>query len=110
MVKIDSLSNVGVFVRDYRKAKEFYTKKLGLKVRSATPKWEYLALGATKTGADASLNVWRPTREMWGEDYVDAEKSIGIVTGIGFLTTKLDATILALRRRKVKVEGPNPAG
>lgn len=110
MVKIDSLSHVGVFVRDYRKAKEFYTKKLGLKVRSSMPKREYLALGATKTGADASLNVWRPTREMWGEDYVDAEKSIGVVTGIGFLTTNLDATLATLRRKKVKVEAPSSAG
>lgn len=110
MLKIDSLSNVGVFVRDHKKAKEFYTKKLGLKVRSSIPKWQYLEVGATKGGADASLNLWRPTREMWGDDYDEAEKSIGTVTGIGFLTTNLGATVEAFRRKKIKVEGPGPAG
>jgi len=110
MVKIDSLSNVGVFVRDQKKAKEFYTKKLGLKVRSTIPKWQYLEVGATKGGADASLNLWRPTREMWGDAYDEAEKSIGIVTGIGFLTTNLESTLEGFRRKKVKVEGPGPAG
>jgi len=110
MLKIDSLSNVGVFVRDHKKAKEFYTTKLGLRVRSSIPKWKYLEVGATKGGADASLNIWKPTREMWGDAYDEAEKSIGIVTGIGFLTTNLDATIEAFRRKKVKVEGPGPAG
>ena len=110
MVKIESLSNVGVFVRDQKKAKEFYTRKLGLKVRASIPRWQYLELGATKGGADAGLNVWRPTREMWGEDYDEAVGSIGTVTGIGFLTTNLTATIESLRRKRVKVEGPGPAG
>ena len=109
-MKIESLSNVGVFVRDHKKAKDFYTKKLGLKIRSSIPKWEYLELGATKGGEDASLNLWRPTREMWGEDYGEAEKSIGSVTGIGFLTTNLTATLESFRRKKVKIEGPAPAG
>lgn len=109
MVKIESLSGVGVFVRDPKKAKAFYTKQLGLKVRSSIPRWEYLELGATKTGEDAGLNVWHPTRKMWGDDYGDAEKSIGTVTGIGFLTTNLQATVDSLRKKKVKVEGPTSA-
>ena len=110
MAKIDSLSHVGVFVRDQRKAKEFYTKKLGLKVRSLIPKMGYLALGATKGGEDASLNLWQPTREMWGPEYDDAVKQIGVVTGIGFRTTNLEKTIADLKRRQVKVEGPGQEG
>ncbi|MEK6986652.1 MAG: VOC family protein, partial [Candidatus Thermoplasmatota archaeon] len=110
MAKIDSLSHVGVFVRDQKKAKEFYTKKLGLKVRSLIPKMGYLALGATKGGEDASLNLWQPTREMWGPEYDDAVKQIGVVTGIGFRTTNLEKTIADLKRRQVKVEGPGQEG
>jgi len=106
MAKIDSLSEVGVFVRDQKKAKEFYTKKLGLAVRSSMPKIGYLALGTTKGGEDASLNLWQPTPEAWGDRYEKAMKQIGVVTGIGFRTTNLEKTVADLRRRKVKVEGP----
>ncbi len=99
-----------MFVRDQKKARQFYTKKLGLKVRSEIRDMGYLALGTTKGGGDASLNLWAPTREMWGPDYDDAVKQIGVVTGIGFLTTNLEKTIADLRRHKVKVEGPGGEG
>ena len=110
MAKIDSLCEVGVFVRDRKKAKEFYTKKLGLKVRTWTPKIGYLALGATKGGSDASLNLWQPDPEMWGDRYEKAMKQIGVVTGIGFRTTNLEKTVADLKRRGVKVEGPGEEG
>ncbi len=110
MAKIDSLSEVGVFVRDQKKAKEFYTKKLGLAVRSSIPKMGYLALGATKSGEDASINLWQPTPQAWGDRYEKAMRQVGVVTGIGFRTTNLDKTLADLRRRKVKVEGPGEEG
>lgn len=110
MANLEALTDVGVFVRDQKKAKEFYTKKLGLQVRSSMPEMGYLALGATKGGEDASLNLWVPTRETWGPDYDATVKQIGVVTGIGFLTTNLEKTIADLKRRKVKVEGPGQEG
>lgn len=110
MVKIESLGGVGVFVRDQKKAKEFYTKKLGLKVRSAYPRWKYVEVGATKGGDDAGLILWQPTRAVWKEDFEEAHGSIGSVTGIGFLTTNLAATLESLKRKNVKVVGPGPAG
>ncbi len=110
MAKIESLSHVGVFVRDQKKAKDFYTKKLGLAVRSAIPKMGYLALGATKGGEDASLNLWQPTPEMWGEEYESAVKQIGGITGIGFMTANLEKTIENLKSKGVRVEGPGEEG
>lgn len=110
MAKIESLSHVGVFVRDQKKAKDFYTKKLGLAVRASIPKMGYLALGATKGGKDASLNLWQPTPEMWGEDYENVVKQIGGVTGIGFMTTNLEKTIETLKTKGVRVEGPAEEG
>ncbi len=74
------------------------------------PKLGYLELGATKGGEDASLLLWQPTQEMWGERYDSAMKSIGQVTGVGFRTTNLDKTLESLKRRGVKVEGPGPEG
>lgn len=110
MAKIDALSHVGVYVRDQKKAKEFYTKKLGLAVRSSIPKLGYLALGATKGGVDASLNLWQPTPEMFGSEYENAVKQIGGITGIGFLTTNLEKTLETLRAKGVRVEGPGEEG
>ncbi len=106
MAKIESLSHVGVFVRDRKKAKDFYTKKLGLAVRSSMPKMGYLALGATKGGADASLNLWQPTPEAWGEDYENVSKQIGGITGIGFMTSNLEKTVDTLRSKGVRVDSP----
>src|SRR3972149_365733 len=104
MPKLDSLGDVGVFTRDYAKAKRFYTRTIGLKVRSEDRKNGYIALGATKGGKDAALNLWQPV-ESWGpEMYETGLKQIGGVTGIGFSTTDLKRTTEQLRRRGVKVE------
>lgn len=103
MAKLDSLDSVGIFVRDLRKARDFYTKKLGLKVREWTPKWRYLTLGATKTGLDASLGLWQPEPSWGAEMYEDGMKAIGEVTGISFATGNLDATVSLLAQRGVKV-------
>lgn len=107
---LDSLSDVGVFVKDMRKARSFYTRTMGLKVRSSMPKMGYLALGATKGGEDASLNLWQPTPDWGSPDYEDGLKQIGGVTGIGFLTTDYERTMEALKRRGAKVGEPFPEG
>ena len=65
MARLESIENVGVFVKDLKKAKQFYTRKVGLVVRDEMPKFGYVALGATKGGADADLNVWQPVPS-WG--------------------------------------------
>ena len=97
------MSSVGIFTKDQRKSREFYVRKLGLKVRDAKPKLGYLALGATKGGEDASLDVWQPD-PAWGPAYDSSLKSVGEVTGIGFLTANLAKTVDGLRRRKVDLE------
>ncbi len=109
MPKLGPLSDVGIYTRDWNRAKAFYTKTVGLKVRSEDRKNGYIALGATKGGEDASLNLWEPT-EAWGaEMYKAGLESIGTVTGIGFSTTDLKRTAEQLRRRGVKVEYENEA-
>lgn len=97
-------SNVGIFTRNQKKAKGFYVRKVGLKVRQHIPKMGYLELGASVGGGDASLNIWQPTRETWGEDYRAALKQVGQATGIGFRTADLDKTLAMMKRRGVKVD------
>jgi len=57
MAKLE-LTDVEIYVKDLKAARAFYTRKIGLKVRSSMPKWGYLALGATKGGDDAALTPW----------------------------------------------------
>ena len=104
MANIGSLAYVGIFTRDRKRAREFYTRKIGLAVREAIPGMGFLALGATKGGKDASVNLWQPDPATWGEDYEPSAKQIGTVTGVGFVTSSVDKTVDMLRRRKVKVE------
>ena len=103
MAKLDSVDGVGVFVRDQKRARDFYVKKLGLKVRDWEPKWKYLELGTTKTGRDASISLWQPSKEWGSESYEAGTKAIGEVTGISFATGNLDATISNLAKKGIKV-------
>src|SRR5205809_354606 len=71
------LTDVEIFVKDLKATRAFYTRKFGLKVRSAMPKWGYLALGATKGGEDAALTPWQPVPE-WGQEMYESRlKMIG---------------------------------
>ena len=101
MAKLESIENVGVFVRDLKQAKQFYTRKLGLVVREEDRKFGYLALGATKGGVDADLNVWQPVPSWGTEWYESGLKQIGGVTGIGYRTSSLAKTVEALSKRGV---------
>src|SRR5438034_116399 len=88
------LTDVEIFVKDLKATRAFYTRKIGLKVRSAMPKWGYLALGATKGGEDAALTPWQPVPE-WGQEMYESRlKMIGGVTGIGFITNDPKATAI----------------
>ena len=107
MMKPKVLSGVSVYTRSQKAAKEFYVRKIGLKVRAWDPKWGYLELGANKAREDASLNIWQPTREMWGDVYDDVKNQVGVVTGIGFSTGDIEATVKALTRKRVGVEWPS---
>jgi len=101
------LAEIGIYVKDLKAARAFYTRKIGLKVRSSMPKWGYLALGATKGGEDAALDLWAPSPE-WGQaDYERRLKLIGGVTGIGLLTNDLKRTTEALKKKGVKAELDN---
>ncbi len=96
------LTDVEIYVKDLKAARAFYTRKIGLKVRSSMPKWGYLALGATKGGEDAALTPWQPVPE-WGQEmYQSRLKMIGGVTGIGFLTSDLKRTVADLKKKGVK--------
>jgi len=98
------LTDLEIYVKDLKTARAFYTKKIGLKVRSSMPKWGYLALGATKGGQDASLTPWQPTPD-WGQDVYESRlKMIGGITGIGFLTNDLKGTVADLKKKGVKAE------
>lgn len=104
MAKLVRVGDVSVFTRDGKRARKFYTEKVGLKVRSSDPKLGYFTLGATKGGGDAGLSVWQPGPEWGTEMYEDGMKSVGTVTGIGFRTSDLEKTVRLLRKRRVKVE------
>src|SRR5207245_424584 len=67
------LTDVEIYVKDLKAARAFYTKKIGLKVRSSMPKWGYLALGATKGGEDAALTPWQPVPE-WGTEMYESRQ------------------------------------
>lgn len=103
MAKSLRLTNVGIFTRNHKRAREFYVRKIGLKVRWSIPDMGYLELGTTKKGEDASLNIWQPTREMWGEGFEEVADQVGVVTGIGFRTGDIEKTVESLKRRRVKV-------
>ena len=110
MAKLDSLNGVGVYTRDLKKAKQFYTRTIGLKVREEHRKTGYLALGATLGGKDASLNIWQPA-EAWGPQmYQEGLNAIGGVSGIGFSTSDLKKTVAALKKRGVKAEIEGESG
>ncbi len=103
MATLDAVGSVSVFTKDQKKARDFYVRKVGLKVREQMPEVGYLALGATKGGEDASLTVWEPNPPTW-EGYNEAVEGIGDVTGIGFSTSNFDKTVQGLKRSKVKVD------
>ena len=104
MAKLTCLSEVGIFTRDLKLSQAFYTRKIGLAVRSSMPKIEYLQLGATKGGKDAGLDLWHPVPS-WGEPtYQDGLKSIGTVAGLAFTTGNLPKTVENLGGKGVKVE------
>ncbi len=104
MAKLKSVTEVSVFTRNQRLAKEFYTKKLGLKVRSEMKDMAYLNLGATKSGEDAGIDLWQPDPKWGPEMYESNLKSVGIVTGIGLQTSNLEKTVEQLSARGVKLE------
>ena len=103
MAKLERVSEVSVFTRNQKLAKEFYTRKIGLKVRSEMKNMDYLQLGVTKGGEDAGIDLWQPDPK-WGQEmYEQNSKSVGIVTGIGFQTSNLPKTVEQLEARGVKV-------
>jgi len=104
MAKLKRLTEVSVYTRNLKLAKEFYTKKVGLAVRSEMKKFDYLQLGTTKGGRDAGIDIWQPDPSWDRETYEATSKSVGIVTGIGFLTANLEKTVEQLSSRGVKVE------
>jgi len=103
MAAIDRLLFVGYYASDQTAAKDFFTKKIGLKVRAYQPKVGYLELAATATGPDAAIAPWQPSPQM-GEGYEAARKRIGEITGIGFSTNDLGKTVAAWKKRGVSVE------
>ncbi len=102
MPKMEALSNVGIFVTNQKRARDFYTKKLGLKVIGGMPEWGYLELAVKRGGKDAVLNLWTP--KAWGLSAKEAKKKVGVTTGIGFSTDNFEGTVAALRRKGVKVD------
>jgi len=103
MGQFDRLLFVGTFTADQKRAKAFFTEKIGLSVRAEDPSQGYLELGANANGPDASLVPWQPVPGM-GAGYEAAKKRIGEVTGIGFSTNDLEKTLEAWRRKGVKAE------
>src|SRR3990172_1022007 len=104
MPRIESLSHVGVFTRNRERAEAFYTRQVGLVVRGRPADAGLRALGTTRTGEDASLALWQPDPQTWGGAYASAVRQIGTVTGVGFTTTNLDATVRRMRAKGVRVE------
>ena len=90
-----------MFVKDLKAAKAFYTKKAGLVLRDEMRKFGYVALGATKGGADADLDLWQPVPSWGAEFYESGLRQIGGITGIGFRTSSVAKTVEALKKSGV---------
>src|SRR5437762_14167004 len=104
------LTDLEIYVKDLKAAKAFYTKKIGLKVRSSMPKYGYLALGATTGGKDASLTPWQPTPEGGQEIYEARLKMNGRLTGTGYLTNDMKGTAADLKKKRAKAENERAEG
>ena len=102
MARIKSISNVGIFVSNQKRAQDFYTKKLGMKVVGGMPEWGYVELAVKKGGKDAVLNLWTP--KAWGLSAAEAKKRVGGITGIALGTSDFEGTVAALRKKRVKVD------
>ena len=102
MAKVDAISNVGIFVTNQKRARDFYTKKLGLKVVGGMPEWGYLELAVRKGGKDAVLNLWTP--KAWGLSAKEAKKKVGVTTGIGLGVDNFEGTVASLKKKGVKVD------
>lgn len=104
MPRIESLRHVGVFTRNRERAAAFYQDRIGLIPRRGPADAGLAAFGATRAGEDAGLALWQPDPRTWGGAYAAAAKQIGTVTGVGFTTTHLDATVRRMRAKGVRVE------
>src|SRR5882672_293510 len=102
MTKVDEISNVGILVKNQKRSIDFYTKKLSLKKLTSMPEFGYVELRAKKNGKDAVLNLWEP--KAMGISAKEAKKKIGQITGVGFSTPNLDATVAQLKKKGVKVD------
>src|SRR2546428_11820641 len=103
------LTDVEIYVKDLKAARAFYTKKIGLKVRSSMPKCGYLALGATKGGDDAALTPWQPAPG-WGREIHESPlKMLGGDTGRGVTANALKPALAGARWRRGKTAGERGA-
>jgi catechol 2,3-dioxygenase-like lactoylglutathione lyase family enzyme len=102
--QLEALSNVGVLTKDLRRAKQFYTRVMGLEVRDEQPAYGYISLGTSRFGEDASLMVLEPSLDAWGDEYLEAMAHVGEVTGVDFRTPDLNATFKDLRSRGARAE------
>src|SRR3989475_13150339 len=96
MAKLE-LTSIGIVVKDLKKARSFYTRKIGLKVRESDPKMGDLALGATKGGKDAAMNPRQPTPDRGDVDEPALER-IGEVAGLLLRPRSLKKYLAALKR------------
>ncbi len=102
MTGIKQLALVSIFLKNQKRAKDFYSRKLGLKIREHWPDFKYLSMGSSKDGADAGLAIWEPGS--WGITGAKAKKMIGGFTGLGFATAKFEQLERKLAKSGVQVQ------
>ena len=110
MAKLEAVDSVVVWVRDQAKAREFYTRILGLKVVDDMPEGGWLTVAPQGKGSQLALLAPDPGRP----DYEAAKAQIGAHTGLGFECGDLKATLELLQARGVGITwaslDPNAAG
>ena len=104
---INSIGGKVVMVSDQKKAKEFYTKKLGFDLRVDMPIGKTHWVEVAPKNSQSSISLMEPNREMMSkEEFGRTSKEIGMFTGVWFYTDDIKSTYDQLKKNGVNITQP----
>jgi lactoylglutathione lyase len=99
---ITRINTVSVFVTDLDRARDFYSKQLGLEVVMDEPMGQGRWIQLTPKGAQTSLVLMKPTEDMPVEIQARSKSLIGGFTNFIFAVDDIQATYTELSARGVE--------